>query len=50
MIFLAEPPAGWDTRIAMPLQSAGYAEAACALGYRPLFAENADGIAPRLVA
>jgi hypothetical protein len=44
MLF-AEPPAGWDTRIRIPLQSAGYAEASRALGYRPLFAENDDGIA-----
>jgi GNAT acetyltransferase-like protein len=42
-------PHGWDARIAFPLQSVGYAHAACALGHRPLFAEDERGIALVLV-
>jgi hypothetical protein len=38
-------PSGWDARIAHPLQSSGFAEASRALGYRPRFVEDADGIA-----
>jgi hypothetical protein len=38
-------PAGWDARIAHPLQSSGFAEASRALGYRPRFVEDPDGIA-----
>jgi GNAT acetyltransferase-like protein len=40
---------GWDARIAFPLQSVGYAHAACALGHRPYFAEDERGIALVLV-
>ena len=39
------PPAGWDARIAFPLQSKGFAEASRALGYRPLFADEDGGLA-----
>ena len=42
-------PAAWDSRIAHPLQSSGFAEASRALGFRPLFAEDDDGIALVLV-
>jgi hypothetical protein len=42
-------PAGWDARIAFPLQSSGFAEASCALGYRPLFAADGRGAALVLV-
>lgn len=42
-------PRGWDARIAFPLQSVGYAHAACALGHRPFFAEDERGIALVLV-
>lgn len=45
MTFSETPPRGWDERIAFPLQSVGYAHAACALGHRPLFAEDQHGIA-----
>jgi hypothetical protein len=45
MIVHREPPAGWDARIAFPLQSSGFAEASRALGFRPCFAESDDGIA-----
>ena len=38
-------PAGWDERIAFPLQSVGFAYAGHALGYRPLFAEDERGVA-----
>lgn len=38
-------PSGWDSRIEFPLQSSGFAEASRALGYRPLFGEDEDGIA-----
>jgi hypothetical protein len=43
------PPAAWDSRIEHPLQSGGFAEASRALGYRPLFAEDDDGLALVLV-
>ena len=43
------PPLNWDTEIAFPLQSVGYAETARALGYEPLYARDADGIALVLV-
>jgi hypothetical protein len=43
------PPPGWDERIAFPLQSVGYAHAACALGHTPLFAEDERGLALVLV-
>ena len=47
---LADAPApGWDARIAFPLQSTGFAAAARALGFRPLFAESAHGLALTLV-
>jgi hypothetical protein len=39
------PPRGWDARIAFPLQSKGFAEASRALGYRPLFVHEDDGLA-----
>jgi hypothetical protein len=42
-------PAGWDARIAFPLQSAGFAEAARALGHRPLFADDDRGVALALI-
>jgi hypothetical protein len=45
MILSEQPPIGWDARIAFPLQSVGFAEAARALGHRPLFAEDARGLA-----
>ena len=43
------PPSLWDERIAFPLQSVGYAQAATALGHRPLFAEDEHGIALVLI-
>ena len=43
------PPPGWDDRIAFPLQSVGFAHASHALGHRPLFAEDATGIALVLI-
>jgi len=49
MNLTATPPAGWDDRIAFPLQSLGFANASLALGHRPLFAEDARGIALVLV-
>jgi len=49
MTFAESPPRGWDERIAFPLQSVGYAHAACALGHRPLFAEDEHGIALVLI-
>jgi len=49
MTFADSPPRGWDERIAFPLQSVGYAHAACALGHRPLFAEDEHGIALVLI-
>ncbi len=45
MNLTATPPAGWDDRIAFPLQSVAFAEAALSLGHRPLFAEDERGIA-----
>jgi hypothetical protein len=42
-------PAGWDARAAFPLQSTGFAEASRALGFHPLFAEDAHGHALVLV-
>jgi hypothetical protein len=45
MMLHTAPPAGWDARIVMPLQSSGYAEASRALGCRPFYVESADGIA-----
>ena len=47
-VTLTAPP-GWDARIASPLQSRGYAAAARALGYRPVFAEDAGSRALVLV-
>ena len=41
----ATPPPDWDARIGFPLQSIGYARVSRALGHRPLFAENQDGLA-----
>ena len=49
MIFNDTPPSGWDTRIAFPLQSVGFAAASRALGYRPRYVETADGLALVLV-
>jgi hypothetical protein len=49
MILGKTPPPGWDERIAFPLQSVGYAHAACALGHRPLFAEDERGLALVLI-
>jgi hypothetical protein len=49
MNLLTTAPHGWDDRIAFPLQSVGYAHAACALGHRPYFAEDSRGIALVLV-
>lgn len=49
MKLLKTPPPRWDARIAYPLQSVGYAQAAAALGHRPLFAEDEGGIALVLV-
>ena len=43
------PPSRWDERIEFPMQSAGYAQAATALGHRPLFAEDERGIALVLI-
>ena len=43
MILHTTAPPGWDLLVGSPLQSAGYAEAARALGHRPLFAEDARG-------
>jgi hypothetical protein len=43
------PPSLWDQRIEFPLQSVGYAQAATALGHRPLFAEDEHGIALVLI-
>ena len=42
-------PSGWDARIAFPVQSVGFAEAARALGHRPLFAEDDRGMALVLI-
>jgi hypothetical protein len=49
MILHTTAPAGWDERVVSPLQSAGFAEAARALGHRPLFAEDERGAALVLV-
>ena len=49
MILDETPPPHWDSRIAFPLQSVGFAEASRALGHRPFFAENALGQALVLV-
>ena len=49
MILHTNVPAGWDERVASPLQSAGFAEAARALGHQPLFADDARGAALVLV-
>ena len=49
MILHDTAPAGWDARIAFPLQSVGFAEASRALGHRPIFAEDAHGLALVLV-
>jgi hypothetical protein len=49
MRFVQAPPAGWDARIAFPLQSEGFARAARALGHYPLFAEDPRGLALVLV-
>ena len=49
MKLVTTAPAGWDQRIAFPLQSIGYAQAAAALGYRPLFADDDHGLALVLV-
>jgi len=38
-------PAGWDERIAFPLQSVGFAAASRALGFQPLFARDDGGMA-----
>jgi hypothetical protein len=43
------PPPRWDDCIAFPLQSVGFAQASHALGHRPLFAEDARGIALVLI-
>jgi hypothetical protein len=45
MIFHWTAPDGWDSRIASPLQSAGYAAAARTLGHRPVFVEDTRGVA-----
>jgi len=49
MNLATSPPRGWDGRIAFPLQSVGYAHAACALGHRPFFADDERGLALVLV-
>lgn len=49
MKLMSTAPGGWDDRIAFPLQSVGYAHAACALGHGPFFAEDEGGIALVLV-
>ena len=49
MKFVETPPSDWDERIAFPLQSIGFAQAARALGHHPLFAEDQHGLALVLV-
>jgi hypothetical protein len=49
MILHTAAPPGWDRLVRSPLQSTGYAEAARALGHRPLFAEDLPGAALVLV-
>ena len=49
MKFVETPPSDWDERIAFPLQSVGFAQAARALGHHPLFAEDQHGLALVLV-
>ena len=49
MILHEAAPRGWDQRIAFALQSAGFAEATRALGYRPLFVDDARGVALALI-